>query len=130
VAAFVPAVDEGADRVEELFGLRDLLEEVGELGLAVPVVAGLGDLAGRVPQNGEQRGAAVADVVVGGFLLQVGTTPSQAAGTTGPTRHGSGCSVPRLRTGRPWIVGVQTETQSDQPSVMQVYITTIIGGTD
>ena len=47
--------------------LGDLLEELQELGVAVPVVAGVGDLAGGDFQGGEQRGGAVAHVVVGGL---------------------------------------------------------------
>ena len=53
-------------------GLRDLLEEPQELLVPVPRVAGVGDLAGGDLQCGEQRGGAVADVVVGGLLRQPG----------------------------------------------------------
>ena len=53
-------------------GLGDELEEVQELGLAVAVIAAVGDRAGRDLQRGEQRGGAVALVVVGGLLGQPG----------------------------------------------------------
>jgi hypothetical protein len=46
-------------------GLRDLLEELEELLVAVTLEAGLGDLAGSDLERGEQRGRAVADVVMG-----------------------------------------------------------------
>ena len=51
-------------------GLRDQFEEVQELGLAVTLVAAVGDLAGGDLQRGEQRRGAVALVVVGGLLGQ------------------------------------------------------------
>ena len=51
-------------------GLGDLLEEAQELLVAVPRVAGVGDLAGGDLQRGEQGGGAVADVVVGLLLRQ------------------------------------------------------------
>ena len=53
-------------------GLGDELEEVQELGLAVAVVAAVGDLAGGDFQGGKQGGGAVALVVVGGLLGQAG----------------------------------------------------------
>jgi len=40
-------------------GLRDLFEELQELFVAVPRVAGVGHLAGRDLQRREQRGRAV-----------------------------------------------------------------------
>ena len=46
-------------------GGGDLLEELQELLVAVPGVAGVGDLAGGDVQGGEQAGDAVPDVVVG-----------------------------------------------------------------
>src|SRR6476659_9049094 len=53
-------------------GLGDLLEETQELLVAVPGLAGVDDLAGGHLQGGEQRGGAVADVVVGGLLRHPG----------------------------------------------------------
>ncbi len=50
----------------------DFLEEAQELLVAVPRVAGIGDLAGGDVQGGEQRGGAVAAVVVAGALGQAG----------------------------------------------------------
>jgi hypothetical protein len=49
-------------------GVRDAFEEIEELGLAVSVIAAVGDRAGRDLQSGEQRGGAVALVAVGGSL--------------------------------------------------------------
>jgi hypothetical protein len=46
-------------------GAGDLFEERQELGVGVPVVAGVGDLAGGDLQGREQGGGAVPDVVVG-----------------------------------------------------------------
>jgi hypothetical protein len=46
-------------------GLGDLFEEAQELLVAMPGVAGVGDLAGGDLQRGEQRGDAVAEVVIG-----------------------------------------------------------------
>ncbi len=51
-------------------GLGDLAQEVAELGLAVPVVALVSDLAGGDLQRGEQRRGPVAAIVVGGLLRQ------------------------------------------------------------
>jgi len=51
-------------------GGGDLLEEVEELGLAVPVVALVGHLAGSDLECGEQGGGAVALVVVSRSLRQ------------------------------------------------------------
>jgi diadenosine tetraphosphate (Ap4A) HIT family hydrolase len=64
-------------------GLGDLLQEVAELGLAVPVVARVGDLAGRDLESGEQRGGAVAFVVYCVFL----TDEPSAQGLTDLPRH-------------------------------------------
>ena len=52
--------------------LGDELEEVQELDVGVPVVAGIGDLAGRDLQGCEQAGGAVALVVVGLLLRKPG----------------------------------------------------------
>src|SRR4051812_10878706 len=60
-------------------GDGDLLEEGQELLVAMPVGAGLGDLAGGHLEGGEQRGGAVPDVVEAGRL-----------GMPGPHRQG-GC---------------------------------------
>jgi len=49
-------------------GLGDELEERQELGVGVPLVAGVGDPAGGDFQGGEQGGGAVALVVVGLLL--------------------------------------------------------------
>jgi hypothetical protein len=49
-------------------GLGDLLEELEELGVAVPRVAGVGHLAGGDLQGGEQGGGAVPDIVMGLLL--------------------------------------------------------------
>ena len=49
-------------------GLRDLLEELEELLVAVPRVAGVGDSPGSNLQGREQGGGAVTDVVVGLLL--------------------------------------------------------------
>jgi hypothetical protein len=46
------------------------LREVEELGLAVPVVALVDDRTGGDLERGEQRGRAVAAVVVGRLLRQ------------------------------------------------------------
>ncbi len=46
----------------------DLLEELQEFLVPVPLVAGVSDAPGRYLQDGEQRGGAVALVVVGGLL--------------------------------------------------------------
>ena len=51
-------------------GLRDLTHEDQELGLAVPLVTGISDLAGRDVEGGEQGRGAVTLVVVGGLLRQ------------------------------------------------------------
>ena len=51
-------------------GLGDLLQEVEELSLAVPFVALVDHLAGGDLERGEQRGGAVALVVVGRLLRQ------------------------------------------------------------
>ena len=53
-------------------GLGDLLEEAQELLVAVPGQAGVDDLAGGDLEGGEQRGGAVADVVVRGLLRHPG----------------------------------------------------------
>jgi hypothetical protein len=46
-------------------GSRYATQEVEELGLAVPLVAPVGDLPGGQLEGGEQGGRAVADIVVG-----------------------------------------------------------------
>src|SRR3954447_5853027 len=53
-------------------GGGDLLEEGQELLVAVPVGAGLGDLAGGHLEGGEQRGGAVPDVIEAGRLRMSG----------------------------------------------------------
>ena len=53
-------------------GAGDAFHEVQELGLAVPVVALIGDLPGGDLQCREQRRGAVALVVMGGLLRQAG----------------------------------------------------------
>ena len=77
-------------------GLGDLLEEAQELVVAVPRVAGVGDLAGRDLQGGEQGGGAVPLVVVGGLLGQA-RAASAGSARSGPA-PGSGTS--RRRTAR------------------------------
>jgi hypothetical protein len=62
-------------------GRGDLLQERQELGVAVPGVAGVGHLAGGDLQGGEQRGRAVAEVVVGAPL-----DPARVTGRTGWVR--------------------------------------------
>ena len=65
-------------------GVGDLLQEVAELGLALPFVARVGDLAGRNLESGQQGGGAVALVVVGrllggaGRLGKIGAVRSKA----------------------------------------------------
>lgn len=49
-------------------GLGDLLEELEELLVAVPVEAGIEHLSSRDLERDEQRGGAMADAVVGGLL--------------------------------------------------------------
>jgi len=51
-------------------GLGHQLEEVQELGVGVPVIAGVGHCAGGDLQRREQARSAVAGVVVGGLLWQ------------------------------------------------------------
>ena len=68
-----------ADDVEFLprVGGGDLLEEAQELPVTVPGVTGVDDVAGGGFQGGEQRGGAVADVVVSrrsGIPGRIGST--------------------------------------------------------
>ena len=60
-------------------GFRDLAQEPQEFLVPVPGVAGVGDLAGRYLQGGEQRGGAVPDVVMGLLLRIPGRTGSTGA---------------------------------------------------
>ena len=74
LGVFVGGVVVGHDvQLDPGVGLGDLLEEGQELGVGVPLVAGIGDLAGGDLQGREQAGSAVPDVVAGGLLGQPGS---------------------------------------------------------
>ena len=62
-------------------GLGDMLEELQELVVSMPRVAGIGHLAGRDFQRREQGRGAVPDIVVG-LLLRI----TQAQQQTGAVR--------------------------------------------
>jgi len=66
----VVVVDDDDVQLAAGVGPGDLLHEVEELGFAVAVVTGVGDLAGGDLKCGEQRRGAVALVVVRGLLRQ------------------------------------------------------------
>ena len=75
--------------------LGDVLEEVQELLLPVPRVAGVGDLSGRDFERGEQRGDAMSHLVVGGLSYgsvenSLGPLPAAVAEEPRLTR----CPVP------------------------------------
>ncbi len=65
----------------------DLLEEVEELGLTVPVVALVGHRTGGYLESGEQRGGAIALVVVGRLLRQAWSQRQDALSSTIGTSH-------------------------------------------
>ena len=73
LGCFVGGVVIGHDvQLDPGVGLGHELEEVQELRVGVPLVAGIGDLAGSHLQGREQARGAVADVVAGGLLGQPG----------------------------------------------------------
>jgi len=74
------------DDVQLLAGVGpgDLLEELQEFVVAVPGVAGVGDLPGGDLQGGEQRRGPVPDVVVS---LLLGDTRSQRQDRRGPVQR-------------------------------------------
>src|SRR5512135_3850433 len=65
-------------------GAGDLLEERQELLMAVPVGAGLGNLAGGYFQRGEQGRGAVPEVVEAGRLGVAGGRAAPAQSAPGP----------------------------------------------